>query len=150
MQDQVERVFDRVVESVRKDFEAGKEPFPHAILLDGDKLKAVVGLGFVDNLTKQFTFTFLLPQIIKIHRPTACIVVLPCRMRRLVKDVPLLESDVEDIVMVHEIDAVKLQSVMIVKRKGKAEVIEVDEEKMQTPLLDPVKEVLKEIWSDMI
>ena len=150
MQDQVERVFDRVVESVRKDFEAGKDPFPHAILLDGDEPRAVVGLGFIDDLTKQFTFTFLLPQIIKIHRPTACIVVLPCRVRRLVKDVPFLESDVEDVVMVHEIDAVKLQSVLIVKRKGKAEVIELDEEKMQTPLLDPVREVLKEIWSDMI
>ncbi|AIG98390.1 hypothetical protein AFULGI_00016280 [Archaeoglobus fulgidus DSM 8774] len=150
MQDQVERVFDRIVESVRKDFEAGKEPFPHAILLDGDEPRAVVGLGFVDDLTKQFTFTILLPQIIKIHRPTACIVVLPFRMRRLVKDVLLLESDVEDVVMVHEIDAVKLQSVLIVKRKGKAEVIEVEEEKMQTPLLDPVREVLKEIWSDMI
>ena len=70
-------------------------------------------------------------------------------MRRLVK-VPFLESDVEDVVMIHEIDAVKLQSVLIVKRKGKAEVIEVDEEKMQTPLLDPVRDVLKEIWSDMI
>ena len=149
MQDQVEKVFDRIVESVRKDFEAGKEPFPHAILLDGDEPRAVVGLGFVDDLTKQFTFTFLLPQIIKIHRPTACIVVLPCRMRRLAK-VPFLESDVEDVVMVHEIDAIKLQSVLIVKRKGKAEVIEVDEDKMQTPLLDPVREVLKEIWSDMI
>ena len=149
MQDQVERVFDRVVESVRKDFEAGKEPFPHAILLDGDEPRAVVGLGFIDDLTKQFTFTFLLPQIIKMHRPTACIVVLPCRMRRLVK-VPFLESDVEDVVMAHEIDAVKLQSVMIVRREGKAEVIELEEEKMQTPLLDLVRDVLKEIWSDMI
>ena len=60
------------------------------------------------------------------------------------------QSDVEDVVMIHEIDAVKLQSVLIVKRKGKAEVIEVDEDKMQTPLLDPVREVLKEIWSDII
>lgn len=34
MQNQVEKVFDEIVESVRKDFEAGKEPFPHAILLD--------------------------------------------------------------------------------------------------------------------
>jgi|GEM_PF-1672807 hypothetical protein len=150
MQDQVERVFDRIVESVRKDFEAGKDPFPHAILLDGGEPRAVVGLGFIDDLTKQFTFTFLLPQIIRMHKPTACIVILPCRVRRIAKDVPFLESDVEDVVMVHEIDAVKLQSVMIVKRKGKAEVIEVEEEKMQTPLLDPVREVLKEIWSDMI
>lgn len=83
------------------------------------------------------------------HRPTACIVVLPCRIRRLAK-VPFLESDVEDVVMVHEINAVKLQSVIIVKRKGKAEVIELDEEMMQTPLLDPVRDMLKEIWSDMI
>jgi len=141
MQNQVEKVFDEIVESVRKDFEAGKEPFPHAILLDGDEPRAVVGLGFIDDLTKQFTFTFLLPQIIKMHRPTAYIVVLPCRIRRLAK-VPFLESDVEDVVMVHEIDAVKLQSVMIVKRKGKAEIIELEEENMQTPLLDPVCDVL--------
>jgi len=149
MQDQVEKVFDEIVESVRKDFEAGKEPFPHAILLDGDGPRAVVGLGFIDDLTKQFTFTFLLPQIIRMHRPAACIVVLPCRIRRLAK-VPFLESDIEDVVMVHEIDAVKFQSVMIVKRKGKAEVIELEEEKIHTPLLDPVREVLKDIWSDMI
>ena len=68
----------------------------------------------------------------------------------MAKDVPFLESDVEDVVMVHEIDVVKLQSVMIVKRRGKAEVIELEEEKMHTPLLDPVREVLKEIWSDRI
>ena len=125
-------VFDSVVEANRELFERGKELIAHAILVKNGEPVAVIGLGFVDDFTKRLTFGVVLPQIIRMRMPEACIFVLPSTMKKLNPETMEIVEE-EDVVMVCEVDAIKIRTVVIRRKDAGTEVAELDEEKSSQP-----------------
>jgi len=141
--------FEEVVEGNRKMFENGEEPAAHAILVKDDKPVAMIGLVFVDSFTKQLTFRFALPQIVQMHRPESCILVLPSRIKMLdVETGEIVRED--DVVVVHEIDAIKIRTVVIVRKDSKVKAVEVDERSSKANLVEPIREAMRSVWADVI
>ncbi len=142
-------LFEGVVEANKRLFAEGNEPTAHAILVKDGEPQAVIGLVFIDSFTKQLTFNLAIPQIIRMHAPETCIFVLPSKMKRLDPDTGGIVEE-EDVVMVHEVDAIKIRTVMIRRKNGETEIIEPDEKNIQVNLLEPVREAMKSVWGNLI
>jgi len=141
-------LFEEVVEANRKMFAEGKEPGAHAILVKDDKPVAVIGLVFVDDFTKHLTFSFALPQIIRTEAPETCIFVLPSRMKKFNPEGDVVEE--EDVVVIHEVDAIQIRTAIIRRKDGEAEVIEPEEKKTLINVLEPIRQAMKSVWADVI
>jgi len=142
-------LFESILQSVKKSLADGVEPPPHVVLERAGKPIAAVGMVISDQLSKMLTFNVALPQIIMAHRPDTCIFVLPSRVK-----IPDMETgeivSAEDVVVIYEVDAIKLRAVIVAKRGGKVVSEELDEENTRAFLLEPIQAVMKKIWADVI
>ncbi|ADC64693.1 hypothetical protein Ferp_0519 [Ferroglobus placidus DSM 10642] len=135
-------LFDQIVEINRKMFAEGNSHPAHVILVRDDEPLGLIVLPFIDSFIKQLIFGVVIPQIVRAHAPEACIFVLPSTMKEFVHD----RVEVEDVVMVQEVDAIKIRTVII--KKG--EIVEPEEENVQANLLEPVREAMKSVWEEII
>jgi hypothetical protein len=139
-------VFEKVVETVKKEFvEKGAEPIPHVVLVKDGKPSAVFALHFTKE-TKPLVFQHFLPMIIRAVAPESCVFVLPSVMRTI--DEKTGEpANPEDVVIIHELTPVETRAVIV----RKSEIIRTNEHcKIETNLLRPVQEALKEVWAGII
>lgn len=133
--------FDDIVKIVKELFSRGRNIVPRMYILTNDEIEGFTDIVFSDEVSKLIAFSVVLPDMIRALRPTSCIFVLPCRARHIPSGTE------EEVVLVHEVDAIKIASV-VVKKDGSVQ--EMNEKAFVPLLLRPVQTAFKEVWEDII